>query len=307
MRCHSEISSRAAHGDHHHHQQWPRSTRRRHTSPPANFLYWPTLYPALPTATTTTTSSGLAPPAADTPHLRPIFFTGLPSTLRCPGPSHPQSLSVPANLRPWTGPWPWSTCYRGATWATSPLFSIFSFFPFRFSHIPTTTPPPKRSVDHIRSATRRSVVVVQSRAVPFSQADLFSGFLFGESSPAAETNLPPYAAFALERFSPRLQTSLCANPQKHFLHSGGTTLESRLTYGCCLESPLRPSCRIRSLSRIESVLQAPVFEPHLDPKICLITIINNGQPPGNPHGNSRHRQLVLVRWQGRDHAFEHIN
>jgi hypothetical protein len=30
------------------------------------------------------------------------------------------------------------------------------------------------------SATRRSVVVVQSRAVPFSQATLFSGFLFGE-------------------------------------------------------------------------------------------------------------------------------
>jgi hypothetical protein len=102
------------------------------------------------------------------------------------------------------------------------------------------------------------------------------------------------------RFSPRLRPSLCAHPQKTFIVLSGTTRESQLTDGCCLESPLRLLRRLRSLYYLESVLQAPVFEPSLVPKICLITIINSGQPPGNRRGSSRHRRLVLVCWQGRD-------
>merc|ERR1711939_650546 len=53
------------------------------------------------------------------------------------------------------------------------------------------------------------------------------------------------------------------------------------------ESYSRPFCRIRSLLPIETALQAPVFEASLDPKICLTTIISNGQPLGSLRGNSR--------------------
>jgi hypothetical protein len=49
------------------------------------------------------------------------------------------------------------------------------------------------------------------------------------------------------------------------------------------------------------------FRTILDPKICLITIINNGQPPGSPHGSSRHRRLVLVRWHDRGKELGCIN
>jgi hypothetical protein len=68
------------------------------------------------------------------------------------------------------------------------------------------------------------------------------------------------------RFSPRLHPFARIPPQKTFLALRGTTLETQLTHGYYLEPPLRPSRRIRSLYLIESVLQAPVFEPSLDPK-----------------------------------------
>jgi len=165
--------------------------------------------------------SSQTPPSA--PHgrldslLRPIFLLPLP----------PLAANPPVASRTLSNLPPPSTCYDGpATFLHSTPFLLALALarprprsPLLFSLLFPLTPPYSyhRSIDHT-PATRRPVVVVQSRAVPFSHASLFSGFLFGESRPGGtETNLPtmplsPSRDFLLGYVLSR------ASPRKHFLH-----------------------------------------------------------------------------------------
>lgn len=113
----------------------------------------------------------------------------------------------------------------------------------------------------------------------------------GDFSSAVTLPFPPSSI----THSPQQRKPSLSNSPSLPLLQPSSTHPTLLIYAATIESSSRPFCRIRSLLPTHRISTAgPSFEPSLDPKICLITIISNGQPLGSLRGNSRRRPLDLV-------------